>query len=229
MARELAMSRGQRLGLGDRLEAVKAAGGGGSKNARGDFTMRELRAEARESRRADGPAIEPAVARSASFAAAERSLDALAGAELRQARFTPADELDLTFGDAAPHPRLREGARASRGWTLRLRAAPWTLVSDEEPVARSRDEPAHVLECFDALDGRVVAEALLRRRDAAMTLNLEDELGGERVALVVRGRPGRRERATLWELSTPEGLLVVAYGDRAISVGPDEPAGSGCR
>lgn len=223
------MSRGQRLGLGDRLEAVKAAGGGGSKNARGDFTMRELRAEARESRRADGPAIEPATARAASFAAAERSFDALSGGELRQARLTPADELDLTFGDAAPNTHRREGARASRGWTLRLRAAPWTLVCDEEPVARSGDERAHVLECLGALEGRVVAEALLRRRDAAITLNLEEELGGERVALVVRGRPGRGERATLWELSTPDGLLVVACGDRALSVGPDEPAGGGCR
>ena len=48
MAREFGMSRVQRFDFGDFLEAEKAAGSGGTKNRRGDFTMAELRAKARE-------------------------------------------------------------------------------------------------------------------------------------------------------------------------------------
>lgn len=48
VAREFGMSRVQRFEFGDFLEAEKAAGSGGTKNRRGDFTMAELRAKARE-------------------------------------------------------------------------------------------------------------------------------------------------------------------------------------
>ena len=226
MARELEMSRGQRLDLGDRLEEVKASGGGGTKNARGDFTMRELRAEARESSQdARGPATEQATGRAASLSSAERGVGALAGTELLGARFTYGDELDVRFGDATPHahPRVRDSA--SRGWVLRLRSASWVLVCDEEPIARSGDEPAHVLTHLGELEGRMLTQAQLRRRDAAITLGFEEELCGERFELVVRGRPARHVRATRWELATPDGLLVVAYGDGSVSVGPDASGG----
>lgn len=221
------MSPGQRLDLGDRLEDVKAAGGGGTKNARGDFTMRELRAAARDSsRNPRGPATEQATVRSASLSAAERGIDALAGTELLDARFTYGDELEVRFGKLAPDDHPRVGERASRDWVLRLQSAPWVFVCDEEPIVRSGDEPEHVLAHLGELEGRPLAEALLRRRDAAITLRFEEELGGERFELVVLGRRRRRERTARWELALPEGLLVVAYGDGSVSVGPD--ASGGC-
>jgi hypothetical protein len=48
VARECGMGRVQRFELRDFLEAEKAAGSGGTKNRRGDFTMAELRAKAHE-------------------------------------------------------------------------------------------------------------------------------------------------------------------------------------
>jgi hypothetical protein len=48
VAREFGMSRVQRFEFGDYLEAEKAAGNVGTKNRRGDFTLPELRAKARE-------------------------------------------------------------------------------------------------------------------------------------------------------------------------------------
>jgi hypothetical protein len=48
VAREFAMSRTQRFEFGDFLEDEKAAGNGGTKNRRGDFTVKELREKARE-------------------------------------------------------------------------------------------------------------------------------------------------------------------------------------
>lgn len=42
------MNRRRRFERGDFLEDEKAAGNGGTKNSRGDFTMHELRAKARE-------------------------------------------------------------------------------------------------------------------------------------------------------------------------------------
>jgi hypothetical protein len=42
------MNRKQRFEFGDYLEDEKAAGSGGTKNRRGDFTMEELREKARE-------------------------------------------------------------------------------------------------------------------------------------------------------------------------------------
>jgi len=42
------MNRSQRFEFGDFLEDEKAAGNGGTKNRRGDFTMPELRTKARE-------------------------------------------------------------------------------------------------------------------------------------------------------------------------------------
>ena len=42
------MSRLQRFEFGDYLEDEKAAGYGGTKNLRGDFTLSELRGKARE-------------------------------------------------------------------------------------------------------------------------------------------------------------------------------------
>lgn len=48
VAREFGMSRFRRFELGDFLEDEKAAGNGGTKNSRGDFTMPELRDKARE-------------------------------------------------------------------------------------------------------------------------------------------------------------------------------------
>jgi hypothetical protein len=48
VAREFGMSRRQRFEFGDFLENEKAAGNGGTKNARGDFTPAELRDKARE-------------------------------------------------------------------------------------------------------------------------------------------------------------------------------------
>lgn len=47
VAREFGMSQLQRFEFGDFLEDEKAAGNGGTKNARGDFTMPELREMAR--------------------------------------------------------------------------------------------------------------------------------------------------------------------------------------
>lgn len=48
VAREFNMSRLQRFEFGDFLEDEKAAGYGGTKNRRGDFTMDELRHKAKE-------------------------------------------------------------------------------------------------------------------------------------------------------------------------------------
>lgn len=48
VAREFDMNREQRFEFGDFLEDEKAAGNGGTKNRRGDFTMPELRDKARE-------------------------------------------------------------------------------------------------------------------------------------------------------------------------------------
>ena len=48
VAREFGMSRKQRFEFGDFLEDEKAAGNGGTKNLRGDFTVAELRVMARE-------------------------------------------------------------------------------------------------------------------------------------------------------------------------------------
>jgi len=42
------MNRSQRFEFDDFLEDEKAAGNGGTKNRRGDFTMPELRTKARE-------------------------------------------------------------------------------------------------------------------------------------------------------------------------------------
>lgn len=48
VAREFRMTREQRFEFGDFLEDAKAAGAGGTKNRRGDFTFGELRDKARE-------------------------------------------------------------------------------------------------------------------------------------------------------------------------------------
>lgn len=48
VARELDMNRERRFEFGDFLEVEKAAGNGGTKNRRGDFTMAELRDKACE-------------------------------------------------------------------------------------------------------------------------------------------------------------------------------------
>ncbi len=48
VANELGMNRKQRFEFGDFVEDEKAAGDGGTKNLRGDFTMSELREKARE-------------------------------------------------------------------------------------------------------------------------------------------------------------------------------------
>jgi hypothetical protein len=48
IAYQFGMSQDQRFEFGDYLEACKAKGDRGTKNARGDFTSSELRQKARE-------------------------------------------------------------------------------------------------------------------------------------------------------------------------------------
>lgn len=223
VARAAAMSRGQRLAFGARLEEAKARGGGGTKNARGDHTMGELRAEAQAVPLPAGSGGQ-AVARSASHAEAERNLIRLVGATLVGTAFGLGDELELRFGRDVRDRRAATPGDDPR-WRLRLASAAWTLTCDDERVACAGDDRDHVLQRLERLAGSELSEARLRRRDAALELHWHGDPFGAAFSLVVPGRRGRSNAR--WQLATPSGLIVEAHGDGTIGVGPDDGGSRG--
>lgn len=207
VARESSMTRGERVAFGGRLEAAKEDGGGGTRNRRGDFTLAELRGEARgRGSQGAAQAIDRAVGRQATRAEAERHVVALAGTTLLEAFLGYDDALVLRFSTDA---ETCEGVHV-------LRSPTWLLRADDEPVARAGDEAEHALEQLRRLEGRTLTEASARRGDAALALCFDDDPYGACRELFVRGRRGAPPR---WELVTPDGLLVAA-ADRTLTLGP---------
>lgn len=170
-ARAAALTRGGRLALGELLEQGKAAGAGGAKNARGDFTPEELRDEARGVR---APVVERDLARSAVLLAEERAVRALAGATVITVRTALDGTACVHLGDV----------------TLRLPPTGWLLREDGTDLARAEDEPAYALAQLRTLVGCRVVRADVRRHDRALALELDDEL-----ELLVRGA-----EVAAWEL-----------------------------
>ena len=139
------MTRGERAAFGAVLEAAKAAGQGGTKNARGDFTREELRAEARSV--AGKASTDRAIDQSADRREAERAVAKLVGQELESS--------------AGATLRLTSS-------TLHVHNVRWMLRQDGFLVATHHDEG------LEEIEGLVVTEATMRRRDAALTLTFED-------------------------------------------------------
>lgn len=180
------MTRAQRRAFGAFLEATKAAGVVGSKNARGDFTMDELRAQARDGRAlAAGSAAQANAVRAVSRAELERGISALAGCAVLRASFGCGGELRLQFG-ACSAPRASEDAGVAR--ELRVGAAPWQLECDGVLLVRCGDAPSDALFALARLEGLEVTRVRLRRRDAAFELRFDADPYAESFALQIRGR-----------------------------------------
>lgn len=144
VAREAGLTRGERVAFGGTLEAAKAAGEGGTRNLRGDFTREELRAEASVAARAR--AVDRSLDAGSDRRAAERRVAALVGERVERA----GTGLGLTTCE------------------LELRSARWVLRRDYELIATSSDED------LGALVGLTVTAASMRRRDAALALTFDE-------------------------------------------------------
>lgn len=175
------------MALGGLVEAVKATAGGGTKNARGDFTVEELRDLAPH---VDGRVVDRCIDRGTAVLELERAVRRLEGRGVGAVRQALDDTLELAI------------ARAR----LRLSATGWLLRRDGEELARAADEPAWTLEQLRALEGRTVTRAGFRRRDCGLALEFDDDPFAPAFELLVRG--GRAP----WTLTTADGVAIGSHG-----------------
>ena len=175
------------MAFGGLVEAVKATAGGGTKNARGDFTVEELRDLAPD---ADGRAVDRCIERGTAVLELERAVRRLEGRAVDAVRRALDDALELSVTE------LR----------LRLPVTGWLLRGDGEELARAADEPAWALEQLRALDGRAVTHAGFRRRDCGLALDFDDDPFTPAYELLVRG--GRAP----WTLTTADGVAIASHG-----------------
>jgi hypothetical protein len=89
------------------------------------------------------------------------------------------------------------------------------LVARGAIRSRSHDEQQHALLQFEQLEGKELTEARLRHSDAAITLRFGDEWW---FMALTEPRAGKRDDLDLWELMTPEDVVVVAHLDRTLAV-----------
>ena len=142
-------------------------------------------------------------------------LSELQGNVFLRASFAYGGELRLHFGSPTGYVNAKLSKRSRGEWVLGLRSSPWVLSADGLILSRSTDEPQHALRHFGQVEGSVLAQARLRKSDAALTLRFDSG-----PSLLVLTEPARRPKSDLdlWELATPTGVFVVAHGDGALTI-----------